>query len=332
MTPLVQIRNLDVEFDTKHGPIKALRDVSFDVPQGKIVGIVGESGSGKSTIIWSIARLLSGNGRIVGGEILFNGRNLCDLDEAALRDFRGRQASIVFQDPMTSQIPVKSYRQQIIDVLYRNRGQSRSQKINHALAMMRRVGIPDPEQRIDQFPHQFSGGMRQRMGIAMALLMKPQLLMADEPTTALDVTMEAQIIHLLRSLQAETHTTIMLVSHNLGLVAELCDEVVVMYAGQVVESGPIGAVYARPAHPYTQALIKSDPARLTERGHYLPTIPGDLPDLRFRQAGCIFADRCLNVFNTCRHEEPAAHVLENGHSARCHLLDPRQSAPAMSPS
>ncbi|WP_119303970.1 dipeptide ABC transporter ATP-binding protein [Dongia deserti] len=326
MTPLVQIRNLDVIFDTDRGPVRALRDVSFDVPRGKIVGVVGESGSGKSTVIWSIARLLSANGRIVGGKILFDGRNLCDLGEAALRDFRGRQASIVFQDPMTSQIPVKSYRQQIIDILYRNREQSRSQKIGHALAMMRRVGIPDSEQRIDQFPHQFSGGMRQRMGIAMALLMKPQLLMADEPTTALDVTMEAQIIHLLRSLQAEMHTTIILVSHNLGLVAELCDEVVVMYAGEVVERGPIGAVYARPAHPYTQALINSDPARVTERRRYLPTIPGDLPDVRFKQAGCIFAGRCPKAFDRCRHEEPAAHVLEEGHDARCHLLDPRQVA------
>lgn len=327
MTSLVEIRNLDVSFETdRGGRVKALRDVSFDMPRGKIVGIVGESGSGKSTLIWTIARLLSGNGRIDGGEILFDGRNLCDLDEAALRDFRGRQASIVFQDPMTSQIPVKSYRQQIIDILYRNRDQSRPQKVNHGLAMMRRVGIPDPEQRINQFPHQFSGGMRQRMGIAMALLMKPQLLMADEPTTALDVTMEAQIIHLLRSLQAEMRTTIMIVSHNLGLVAELCDEVVVMYAGEMVERGPIGAVYTRPAHPYTQALINSDPARLTEGCLYLPTIPGDLPDLRFKQSGCIFADRCPNVFDRCRHEEPIAHVLADRHHASCHLLEPRQRA------
>ncbi len=326
MAPLLQIRNLDVVFDTDRGPVRALRDVSFDVPRGKIVGVVGESGSGKSTVIWSVARLLSGNGRIVDGTILFDGRDLCDLAEPALRDFRGRQASIVFQDPMTSQIPVKSYRQQILDILYRNREQSRSQKIGHALAMMRRVGIPDPEQRIDQFPHQFSGGMRQRMGIAMALLMKPQLLMADEPTTALDVTMEAQIIHLLRSLQAEMRITIILVSHNLGLVAELCDEVVVMYAGEVVERGPIGAVYARPAHPYTQALIKSDPARLTERGRYLPTIPGDLPDLRLTHAGCIFAGRCPKAFDRCHHEKPAAHALADGHDARCHLLDPEQAA------
>ncbi len=331
MTALLQIRNLDVVFDTDRGAVRALRDVSFDVPRGKIVGVVGESGSGKSTVIWSIARLLSGNGRIVGGKILFDGRNLCDLDEAALRDFRGRQASIVFQDPMTSQIPVKSYRQQIIDILYRDRDQSRSQKVSHALAMMRRVGIPDSEQRIDQFPHQFSGGMRQRMGIAMALLMKPQLLMADEPTTALDVTMEAQIIHLLRSLQAEMRTSIILVSHNLGLVAELCDEVVVMYAGEVVERGPIGAVYARPAHPYTQALIRSDPARLTERGRYLPTIPGELPDVRLKQAGCIFAGRCPMAFDRCRNETPAAHLLADGHDARCHLLDPAQAAPSASP-
>lgn len=330
MTPLLQIRNLDVEFDTDRGPVRALRGISFDVPRGRVVGVVGESGSGKSTVIWSIARLLSGNGRIAGGEILFDGRNLRDLDDESLRAFRGRQASIVFQDPMTSQIPVKSYQQQILDILYRDRNRSRAQKIDHAVAMMRRVGIPDPEQRIGQFPHQFSGGMRQRMAIAMAMLMSPQLLMADEPTTALDVTMEAQIIHLLRRLQAETQTTIILVSHNLGLVAELCDDVVVMYAGEVVERGPIRAVYARPAHPYTQALIECDPARLSARGRYLPTIPGDLPDIRVAQGGCIFAARCSKAFDRCRAEAPAAHLLSDGHDARCHLLDPKQAAGATS--
>jgi len=320
VTALLQIRNLDVTFDTARGQVKALRGVSFDVPRGKIVGVVGESGSGKSTVIWAITRLLSANGRIAGGEIRFDGRNLLALTEDEMRAFRGQQASIVFQDPMTSQIPVKSYLQQMLDILYRRKDR-RAEKIGHGVAMLRRVGIPDPDQRINQFPHQFSGGMRQRAGIAMALLMNPQLLIADEPTTALDLTMEAQIIHLLRKLQAELQTTILLVSHNLGLIAELCDEIVVMYAGEVMERGDIRSVFARPAHPYTQALIECDPARILERSRRLPTIRGDLQDLPAAPAGCVFASRCPHAFDRCWSEKPAAHVLSDGHDARCHLLD-----------
>jgi peptide/nickel transport system ATP-binding protein len=320
VTALLQIRNLDVTFDTARGQVQALRGVSFDVPRGKIVGVVGESGSGKSTVIWAVTRLLSANGRIAGGEIRFDGRNLLTLTEDQMRDFRGQQASVVFQDPMTSQIPVKSYLQQMLDILYR-REDSRAEKIGHGVAMLRRVGIPDPDQRISQFPHQFSGGMRQRAGIAMAMLMNPQLLIADEPTTALDVTMEAQIIHLLRKLQTELQTTVLLVSHNLGLIAELCDEVVVMYAGEVMERGDIRAVFARPAHPYTQALMECDPSRILERSRRLPTIRGDLQDLRTASAGCVFAPRCPHAFDRCWSEEPAAHGLSGGHDARCHLLD-----------
>jgi oligopeptide/dipeptide ABC transporter ATP-binding protein len=320
VTALLRIRNLDVTFDTARGQVQAVRGVSFDVPRGKIVGVVGESGSGKSTVIWAITRLLSANGTIAGGEIEFDGRNLLTLTEEQMRAFRGRQASIVFQDPMTSQIPVKSYLQQMLDILYRSRD-SRSEKIGHGVAMLRRVGIPDPDQRINQFPHQFSGGMRQRAGIAMALLMNPQLLIADEPTTALDVTMEAQIIHLLRKLQAELQTTILLVSHNLGLIAELCDEIVVMYAGEVMERGDIRSVFARPAHPYTQALIECDPARVLERSRRLPTIRGELQDVRGAPDGCAFASRCPHAFDRCWSEKPAAHALADGHDARCHLLD-----------
>jgi oligopeptide/dipeptide ABC transporter ATP-binding protein len=320
VTALLQIRNLDVAFDTVRGEVRALRGVSFDVPRGKIVGVVGESGSGKSTVIWAITGLLSANGRIAGGEIAFDGRNLLTLTEEEMRAFRGQQASVVFQDPMTSQIPVKSYLQQMLDILYRSKD-SRSEKSGHGVAMLRRVGIPDPDQRINQFPHQFSGGMRQRAGIAMALLMNPQLLIADEPTTALDVTMEAQIIHLLRKLQAELQTTILLVSHNLGLIAELCDEIVVMYAGEVMERGDIRSVFARPAHPYTQALIECDPARILERSRRLPTIRGELQDMRATPAGCAFAARCPHAFDRCWSEKPAAHALSDAHDARCHLLD-----------
>jgi peptide/nickel transport system ATP-binding protein len=328
---LVEIRDLNVRFATGRGDVQALRNVSLDVPRGKIVGIVGESGSGKSTIIWAMMQLLAENGRVASGEIRFDGRDVLKYDAETLRAFRGNQASIVFQDPMTSQIPVKSYLQQMLDITYRRKDQSRAEKIQHAIRMLQRVGIPDPAQRIAQFPHQFSGGMRQRAGIAMALLMNPQLLIADEPTTALDVTMEAQVIHLLRALQAEFRTTMMIVSHNLGLVAELCDEIIVMYAGEVVEQGEIRAVFANPRHPYTQALIECDPARVLERSRYLPTIPGELPNLRHPPAACVFVARCPHAFDRCQREKPRAYGAGTDHTAHCHLLDAAPPARHSSP-
>ncbi len=322
MDTLLDIRNLNVDFRTPRGRVHALRDVSFKVPKGKIVGLVGESGSGKSTVIWSITQLLAGNGVIEGGEALFNGRDVLKYGESELRDFRGEELSIVFQDPMTSQSPVLSYSQQMTDILYRRKGASDSDKRRSAVDMMRRVGIPDPESRILQYPHQFSGGMRQRAGIAMALLMDPLLLVADEPTTALDVTMEAQIIHLIRELQTEMQATILLVSHNLGLIAELCDEVVVMYAGEVVEHGDVREIFYNAAHPYTKALLQCDPARELIRTRSLPTIPGDVPDLHAKPKGCVFAARCPQAFEACREDRPGDHATgADGHKARCHLLD-----------
>jgi oligopeptide/dipeptide ABC transporter ATP-binding protein len=301
------------------GRVHALRDVSFDVPRGKIVGVVGESGSGKSTVIWAMTQLLASNGVVEGGQIMFDGRDVLKFSKQDLQAFRGEQASIVFQDPMTSQIPVKSYGQQMADIAYRRRDMSGKQKIAAAVDMMRRVGIPDAESRIDQYPHQFSGGMRQRAGIAMALLMNPLLLIGDEPTTALDVTMEAQIIHLLRELQQEFQATVLLVSHNLGLIAELCDEVVVMYAGEVIEKGDVRQIFYNAAHPYTRALLECDPARVLEQSRVLPTIPGDLPDLRDLPTGCIFAQRCQHAIDRCRTETPGDHKLAEGHVVRCHL-------------
>jgi len=318
---LLDIRNLNVDFRTPRGRVHALRDVSFKVPQGKIVGVVGESGSGKSTVIWTITRLLAGNAIIESGEAMFDGRDLLELRESQLQNVRGEEISIVFQDPMTSQSPVHSYQQQMTDILYR-RDSSENDKRKRAIAMMRRVGIPDAESRILQYPHQFSGGMRQRAGIAMALLMDPMLLIADEPTTALDVTMEAQIIHLIQELQAEFDATIMVVSHNLGLIAELCDEVVVMYAGEVVENGGVREIFHNASHPYTRALLECDPARELIRSRFLPTIPGDVPDLHARPRGCVFASRCSSVFDACHDRQPAAQpVSAPGHTACCHLLD-----------
>lgn len=326
MENLLEVKNLNVDFKTPRGRVHVLRDVSFNARNGKIIGIVGESGSGKSTVIWAMTQLLAGNGLVEGGEILFNGKNVLDLSEDKLRAFRGEEASIVFQDPMTSQIPVLSYSQQMSDIAYRQKGKSMAEKVKLATDMMRRVGIPDPEHRVHQYPHQFSGGMRQRAGIAMALLMNPLLLIGDEPTTALDVTMEAQIIHLLRELQQELKSTVMIVSHNLGLIAELCDEVVVMYAGEVIEQGDVRQIFNNAQHPYTQALLECDPARVLERTRFLPTIPGDLPDLHDWPTGCIFAPRCKFATQHCEQTRPDSFTVDPGHDARCHLLDPEYDA------
>ena len=333
MAALLDIRNLSVDFRTPRGRVHALRDVSFTVPRGKVVGIVGESGSGKSTVIWTLTRLLAGNAVIEGGSAVFDGRDVLGLGESAMMDVRGEKISLVFQDPMTSQSPVLSYARQMTDVLYRRRGMGMAEKRRRAVEMMRRVGIPDPESRIAQYPHQFSGGMRQRAGIAMALLMDPMLLVADEPTTALDVTMEAQIIHLIRELRRELEATIVVVSHNLGLIAELCDEVVVMYAGEVVETGGVREIFHRAAHPYTRALLECDPARERARSRHLPVIPGDIPDLHHRPAGCVFAARCALATDRCRERQPSSFVVSaDGHAARCHLLDASLHPPSAPPS
>lgn len=331
METLLDIKNLSVDFRTPRGRVKALRDVSFSVPRNRIVGVVGESGSGKSTVLWSMLGLLSGNAQIAGGEILFGERNLLELGEEARRAIRGEEISVVFQDPMTSQIPVLTYGQQMLDILYRRRDMPAAEKRRLAVDMMRKVGIPDPAARIDQHPHHFSGGMRQRAGIAMALLTSPALLLADEPTTALDVTMEAQIIHLLQELQRELHATIVLVSHNLGLIAELCDEVVVMYAGVVVETGSVQDIFHRARHPYTRALLECDPARIAERSRKLPVIPGDIPDLTDPPAGCVFAPRCQRVKEVCNTAAPPRAHRDSGGFARCHLLQGPHADPTWPP-
>ncbi len=326
MADILDIRDLSVDFRTPRGRVHALRDVTLSAPENTILGIVGESGSGKSTIVWTITRLLANNAVIRGGEVRFGGRDVLGYSDRELERFRGDQVSIVFQDPMTSQIPVLSYDRQLTDIQYRERDRTAADKRRVAVDMMRRVGIPDPEQRVGQFPHQFSGGMRQRAGIAMALLMDPALLIADEATTALDVTMEAQIILLLRELKDALETTIMVVSHNLGLIAELCDEVAVMYAGEVVERGAVRDIFHRPSHPYTQALLECDPARVAGRVHHLPTIPGDVPDLLLVPPGCVFAPRCPKAFDRCRTTRPDDHTIADGQLARCHLLDAQATA------
>ncbi|HUL05462.1 MAG TPA: ABC transporter ATP-binding protein [Candidatus Acidoferrum sp.] len=315
---VLSIEGLSIEFQTPRGPVHALRDVSLAVPRGSIVGIVGESGSGKSTLSLAAMGLLPENATVRGGRILFDGADVLTMGTAQLRALRGRRMAMVFQDPMTSLNPVLSIGAQMTDIQYRERA-SAADKRAKAAAMLRRVGIPDPEQRLDNFPHEFSGGMRQRIAIAMGLLGSPELLIADEPTTALDVTLEAQIIHLLRELRREFKGSILFISHNLGLIAELCDHVVVLYAGEVVEQGTVREIFHGPRHPYTEALLVCDPARIDAVSRELPTIPGDVPNLLQVPAACVFAPRCPKVFERCRRERPGDHAVGAAQSARCHL-------------
>jgi oligopeptide/dipeptide ABC transporter ATP-binding protein len=331
--PLLEVRNLSLDFGSPRGRVHALRDVSLAVPRGRIVGIVGESGCGKSTLASSVIRLLAANALVTGGEIRFEGRNLLDLPEHEMRALRGRRMSMIFQDPMTALNPVRTIEAQMLEIQYRDQGSTETKR-KRAIEMLDRVGIPDPASRLQAYPHQFSGGMRQRICIAMALLVEPALLLADEPTTALDATLEVQIVHLLKRLQADLGCSVMFVSHHLGTVAELCDDVVVMYAGEVVESGPVRDIFNAPGHPYTQALLACDPGRIREKTRHLPTIPGEVPDLRRVPGGCIFRDRCPEAHERCRRETPAAHAMasrtEGGrHVAKCHLRD--AAAPAQAP-
>jgi oligopeptide/dipeptide ABC transporter ATP-binding protein len=316
---VLEIRDLSVEFLTPRGRVRALRHASLRVPRNRIVGIVGESGSGKSTLILGALALLPGNAEVTSGEVIFAGKDVLKLPPSALQDLRGNRIAIVFQDPMTSLNPVLSIATQMIDIQYRERA-SRGHNRVRAIAMLRRVGIPDAGSRIDDYPHQLSGGMRQRIAIAMALLAGPDLLIADEPTTALDVTLEAQIIHLLRELKESFAGSILFTSHNLGLIAELCDHVVVMYAGEVVEEGTVFDLFHRPSHPYTQALLVCDPASAGDAARELATIPGDVPDLIRAPPGCVFAPRCAHAFERCRRIAPGWTAVADGHRARCHLL------------
>ncbi len=321
MSAALDIRNLSLAFDTGAGAVRALRDVSVRLPKGEIVGVVGESGSGKSTLSLAVMRLLPGNARITAGAIAFGGGNLLDLPESQMRELRGRRIAMVFQDPMTSLNPVRSIGLQMADIQHHEAGLAMAEKRRRAAAALSRVGIPDATHQLDNYPFQFSGGMRQRIAIAMAMLQNPDVLIADEVTTALDVTLEAQILHLLRELRDETGCAILFISHNLGAVAEICDRVVVLYAGEVVEEGPIASIFAAPRHPYTQALIACDPARIATVTRELPVIPGEVPNLAHLPPGCIFAPRCPAAREACREARPPAIMVAPGHMARCIFAD-----------
>lgn len=314
---LLEIDGLSVDYETARGDLKALRDISFDVRKGEIVGIVGESGCGKSTLISSILRLIAPNTRFRAGEVRFKGDNLLSLPEKRMRDLRGSDISIVFQDPMQTHNPVISIGQQMVDIQHRAKA-SKREKLSRAAKMLGAVGIPDPEARLQQFPHEFSGGMRQRIAIAMALMSEPDLLIADEPTTALDATLEVQIIERLQDLQKDLGCSILFISHHLGVIAELCDRVVVMYAGAVVESGDVREIFHHPKHPYTRRLIECDPGHIKTRARVLPTIPGEVPDLANLPTGCIFRDRCEQATDRCA-QVPELRKLKEGHFAACWL-------------
>ena len=315
---VLEISGLNVEFASERGRLKALRDVDLTIPRGAIVGIVGESGCGKSTMINSVIGLLAHNAAVTSGSIVFEGSDLLLKSERELRDVRGNRISMVFQDPMTTLNPVLSIGTQMIDIQYRD-AISTEQKKARSIEMLKRVGIPDPESRLDNYPHQFSGGMRQRIAIAMALQAEPALLIADEPTTALDATLEVQIIHRLKDLQRGMGCSILFISHHLGVIAELCDAVIVMYGGEVVERGSVRDIFHRPSHPYTEKLLECDPARIAETTRSLPTIPGEIPDLANLPTGCIFAERCDKSIDLCRVQNPPDQEIEANHWARCHL-------------
>ncbi len=314
---VLTIRDLSVHYGTDRGELQALRHVNLDVPKGAVVGVVGESGCGKSTLISSIIRLLAENASIPNGTIEFKDTNLLKLPEEDMRAIRGNQMSVVFQDPMSTLNPVLSIGRQMTDIQYRDK-KSQAEKNRRSIEMLTSVGIPDPASRLKQFPHEFSGGMQQRISIAMALQAEPSFLIADEPTTALDATLEVQIIHLLKELQADMGCSILFISHHLGVIAELCDYVVLMYAGEVVEQGTVADVFHRPAHPYTERLLKCDPASIATKSRTLPTIPGEIPDLVTIPSGCIFKNRCEYVMTQCDTEVPEWSEGSAGHYVSCH--------------
>jgi oligopeptide/dipeptide ABC transporter ATP-binding protein len=316
---LLSVRNLSTHFFTQQGQAKAVQDVSFDIAPGQTVALVGESGCGKSVTSLSILRLIPDPpGKIVGGQILFKGRNLLDLPESGMRAIRGNDIAMIFQEPMTSLNPVFTIGNQIIEAIALHQGIKGQAAINLAIEMLRKVGIADPDRRVEEYPHQMSGGMRQRVMIAMALSCSPSLLIADEPTTALDVTIQAQILDLLRRLQRENNMSILLITHDLGVVAEMAQNVVVMYASRIAEKADVGNLFAEPLHPYTQGLLRSLP-RLGERKERLEVISGSVPNPVAFPTGCKFHPRCPIGCNDqrCQTDEPQLREVSPGHCVAC---------------
>ena len=319
---LLDVRGLQTSFHTSDGVVRAVTGVDFHVNRGEVMGLVGESGCGKSVTSLSIMRLIAPPGRIEAGEVLFDGQDLLQLPERRMRELRGERISMIFQQPTSSLNPVFDVGMQLGEVLELHRGLTRRGARARALELLRMVGIPDPRRRLEAFPHELSGGMAQRVMIAMALACEPELLIADEPTTALDVTIQAQILDLMRALQRETNTAMILITHDLGVVAEMCDRVAVMYAGEIVEQTDVATLFESPKHPYTRGLISSVPILGQER-ETLATIPGSVPNLIDLPDFCRFAPRCTariefdNELATERH--PELRLVSESHAVRCWL-------------
>ena len=316
---LLEVKNLRTYFDTDDGVVKAVDGISFELKRGQTLGIVGESGSGKSVTNLSIIRLIpEPPGKIVSGEVIFNGADLLLVSNEAIRKIRGRRIAMIFQDPMTSLNPFMKISKQLMEMTQLHLGHTKAQARAHAIRMLETVGIPDAQTRADSYPHEFSGGMRQRVMIAMALSCEPELLIADEPTTALDVTIQAQILELIKKLKRETGTSVILITHDLGVVAGMTDHVIVMYAGKIFEQAPTNELFAHPGNPYTKGLLRSVPDPTAEQGK-LYQIPGLPPDVAHLKPGCPFAPRCDRVEEICKREFPPFVQLNAEHYSLCHF-------------
>ena len=330
MSVLLDVRNLHTEFTTAAGVVRAVDGVSWDVHAGETVALVGESGCGKSVSALSVMRLVAAPaGRIVQGQVLFKGRDLLALSEEEMRRIRGREIGMVFQEPMTSLNPVLSVGRQLTETAEIHLGMTPAQSRARAVELLSLVGVSDPDRRLSQYPHQFSGGMRQRMMIAMALSCNPPLVLADEPTTALDVTIQAQILELMKDLSRRLGVAMLIITHNLGVVARYADRVNVMYAGKIVERGTARDIYAAPRHPYTRGLLASVPRLDEPRRAKLEPIPGQPPDLSRLPAGCSFAPRCTYAMERCRVEAPTLTPVGSGHLASCWLANDLDRAPGV---
>lgn len=314
---ILQVKNLKTYFHTEAGLVKAVNDVSFDVEKGKTLGIVGESGCGKSMTSLSIMRLIEKPGQIEGGEILLEGKDIVKMSEDEMRKIRGKKIAMIFQEPMTSLNPVFTIGQQLIEALLLHENMTKKEAKERAIEMLKLVKIPLAERRFDEYPHQLSGGMRQRVMIAMALCCNPKLLIADEPTTALDVTIQAQIMELMKELQKEIGMSVILITHDIGLVAQMADRVLVMYAGQIIEMASVKDLFYHPAHPYTKALLDTVPGIYDESGRTLASIPGIVPENYDQITGCRFADRCAFAGEGCVEKQEMKEI-EKDHFVRCH--------------
>ena len=319
-TRLLSIEDLAISFFTPAGEVKAVGGVSYTLNESEVLGIVGESGSGKSVSVSALMRLLSHPGRIIGGRIIFEGKDINDLSKREVNKLRGKDMSMIFQDPMTSLNPVYTIGNQLNETIRNHYGVSRAQAAQRSISMLAQVGINNPEKRMKQYPHELSGGMRQRVMIAMALSCEPKLLIADEPTTALDVTIQAQILDLMRNLQKKTGTAIILITHDLGIVTEICSRVIIMYAGKIVESGSVEDIYYRTAHPYTKGLLACLPKKGGADRTRLYPIEGNPIDLLDMPPGCAFAPRCNECRRICLMEAPPCFNVADGHEASCWLL------------